>query len=234
MLAKQWKLKDKSDENSSKTLADTLNISGILANLLVNRGITNFQQAKAFFRPSLDMLHDPFLMNGMDDASLRVIKAITGNEIIYIYGDYDVDGTCSAALTYLFFTELGAASEIYIPNRLTEGYGLSKAGIDFIKSKGASLIVTVDCGITAVEETDYAKSLGMDMIICDHHQPGNVIPSACAVLDPLKPGCTYGRRTPNAEHSTLKTFFGCPAAASPGRHSPGIRPCARRNGPVRR
>lgn len=191
MLTKQWKIKEKSDEHNIKTLADALNISGVLANLLLSRGITSFQQAKTFFRPLLDNLHDPFLMNGMEEASFRVIKAITGNELIYIYGDYDVDGTCSAALMYLFLKELGANSEIYIPNRLTEGYGVSKSGIDFIKSKGASLIITVDCGITAIEETIYAKSLGMDMIICDHHQPGNSIPSACAVLDPLKPGCNY-------------------------------------------
>ncbi|MGE5680558.1 MAG: single-stranded-DNA-specific exonuclease RecJ [Bacillota bacterium] len=191
MLKKRWKLRDKADEYKIKSLADSLNISAILANLLIQRNIANFHQAKAYFRPSIEDLHDPYLMNGMQEASLRLIKAITSNELITIHGDYDVDGTCAAALMYLFLKELGAVAEIYIPNRLTEGYGLSKSGIEFIKSKGTSLIITVDCGITAVEETALAKSLGMDMIICDHHQPGSVIPEAFAVLDPLKPGCNY-------------------------------------------
>ncbi|MGE5399468.1 MAG: single-stranded-DNA-specific exonuclease RecJ [Ignavibacteriales bacterium] len=191
MLKKRWKLREKADENITKSLADSLNISPILANLLMQRGVTNFHQAKSFFRPSIEDLHDPFLMKGMEEASFRLIKAITSNERICIHGDYDVDGTCAAALMYLFLTELGAHAEIYIPNRLTEGYGLSKSGIEIIKSKGTSLIITVDCGITAVEETALAKSLGMDMIICDHHQPGNSIPEAYAVLDPLRPGCSY-------------------------------------------
>jgi single-stranded-DNA-specific exonuclease len=191
MLTKQWKLRERTDDNNLKLLADSLKISDSMASLLINRGITSYQAAKTFFRPSLEDLHDPFLMDGMEQASLRVIKAITGNEKIYIYGDYDVDGTCSAALLYLFLKELGGKAEIYIPNRLTEGYGLSKTGIDFIKSKDASLIITVDCGITAVEETEHAKSLGMEMIICDHHQPGSSIPNAFAVLDPLKQRCNY-------------------------------------------
>lgn len=191
MLKKRWKIREKADEHSVKTLADSLNISTILANLLIQRNISTYHQAKAFFRPSFDNLHDPFLMNGMQEASLRLIKAITSNELITIHGDYDVDGTCAAALMYLFLKELGAVAEIYIPNRLTEGYGLSKSGIEYIKNRGTSLIITVDCGITAVDETLMAKSLGMDMIICDHHQPGTVIPDAFAVLDPLKPGCSY-------------------------------------------
>lgn len=191
MLKKRWKHREKGDEKVIKAMASSLNISEVLAALLVERKIDTFQKARAFFRPSLDDLHYPFLMNGMEEASLRVIKAITNNEIIYIYGDYDVDGTCSAALLNLFLRELGASSEIYIPNRLTEGYGVSKGGIEIIKSKGASLIITVDCGITAVEETLFARSLGMDVVICDHHQPGSVIPDAYAVLDPLKPGCNY-------------------------------------------
>ncbi|MEI7810951.1 MAG: single-stranded-DNA-specific exonuclease RecJ [Ignavibacteria bacterium] len=191
MLKKRWKLRDSADENNIKSLSGSLNISEILSNLLIQRGILNYQLAKSFFRPSIDDLYDPYLMNGMEVASLRLIKAVTSNELIYIHGDYDVDGTCAAALMYLFLRELGARAEIYIPNRLTEGYGISKSGIEIISSRGASLIITVDCGITATEETELAKSLGMDVIICDHHQPGNVIPDAYAVLDPLKPGCNY-------------------------------------------
>jgi single-stranded-DNA-specific exonuclease len=191
MLQKKWKLRERAETNTIKQLADSLRITDILANLLIQRGVTTYQSAKTFFSPTLDELHNPFLMNGMEKASLRVIKAITNNELIYIYGDYDVDGTCSAALLYQFLKELGGNAEIYIPNRLTEGYGLSKSGIDFIKSKAATLIVTVDCGITAVEEALYTRSLGMEMIICDHHQPGYTIPDAFAVLDPLKPNCNY-------------------------------------------
>jgi len=191
MLSKNWKLRERADEREIKLFADSLRISNVLASLLISRGVVNYHQAKSFFRPSLDELHDPYLMDGMEKASLRIIKAITSNELIYVYGDYDVDGTCSAALFYLFIKDLGGNAGIYIPNRLTEGYGISTTGIDFIKNKGTSLIVTVDCGITAVEETEYAKSLGMEMIICDHHQPGDKIPNAFAVLDALKPNCNY-------------------------------------------
>lgn len=191
MLKKRWKLREKSDENIVKSLADSLNVTPILSNLLVQRKITNFHLAKAFFRPSIEDLHDPFLMKGMEEASFRLIKAITSNELITVHGDYDVDGTCAAALMYLFLKDLGARAEIYIPNRLTEGYGISKSGIEIIKTRGTSLVIAVDCGITAVEETALAKSLGMDMIICDHHQPGNSIPDAYAVLDPIRPGCNY-------------------------------------------
>ncbi|HMN48383.1 MAG TPA: single-stranded-DNA-specific exonuclease RecJ [Ignavibacteriaceae bacterium] len=192
MLQKRWKIRDVEEENSIKSLAESLNISDVLAKLLFLRGIKTFFQAKNFFRPSLYSLHDPFLMNGMEAATKRVIHAITENQPICIYGDYDVDGTCSTALLYMFLKELGANVEFYIPKRLTEGYGLSKEGIDGIRSlKDTSLLITVDCGITAIEETEYANSLGMDVIICDHHQPKDELPKALAVLDPLKPGCDY-------------------------------------------
>lgn len=130
-------------------------------------------------------------MDGMDAATMRLIKALTENEKICIFGDYDVDGTCSTALLYLFLKELDANIDFYIPKRLTEGYGVSTAGVDHVKSNGASLLITVDCGITAIEETDYANKLGIDVIICDHHQPKEIIPNAVAVLDPLKPHCNY-------------------------------------------
>ncbi|HQJ47214.1 MAG TPA: single-stranded-DNA-specific exonuclease RecJ, partial [Ignavibacteriaceae bacterium] len=154
--------------------------------------IRTFTQAKHFFRPSLDSLHDPYLMHGMENATKRVIQALTENHPICIYGDYDVDGTCATALLYMFLKELGANVDFYIPRRLNEGYGLSKEGIDAIKSNyDAKLLITVDCGITAIEETDYANQLGMDVIICDHHQPKEELPEALAVLDPLKPECQY-------------------------------------------
>lgn len=191
MERKHWKIKDVSDELSVQRLTDSLNISTILARLLVLRDIKTFGQAKQFFRPSIDSLHDPFLMDQMEIATTRVITALTENQKICIYGDYDVDGTCATALLYMFLKELDANVEFYIPRRLEEGYGLSTAAIDSVKEKGTELMIAVDCGITAIAETDYANQLGIDVIICDHHQPKDEIPKAYAVLDPLKPGCTY-------------------------------------------
>ena len=192
MLHKRWKIREVEDDNSLKSLSDSLNISEVLAKLLFIREIKTFSQAKYFFRPSIESLHDPYLMNGMEVAAKRVISALTENQPICIYGDYDVDGTCSTALLYMFLKELGANVDFYIPRRLNEGYGLSKDGIDAIKiNNDAKLLITVDCGITAIEETAYANDLGMDVIICDHHQPKDELPNALAVLDPLKPNCDY-------------------------------------------
>ncbi|HSW54844.1 MAG TPA: single-stranded-DNA-specific exonuclease RecJ [Ignavibacteriaceae bacterium] len=191
MGRRHWKIKDVSDELSVQRLTDSLNISPILARLLVLRDIKTFNQAKQFFRPSLDSIHDPFLMDEMESATTRVITALTENQKICIYGDYDVDGTCATALLYMFLKELDANVEFYIPRRLEEGYGLSTAAIDIVKEKGTQLMIAVDCGITAITESDYANKLGIDVIICDHHQPKEDIPKAFAVLDPLKPGCNY-------------------------------------------
>jgi single-stranded-DNA-specific exonuclease len=153
--------------------------------------VKTFEQAKQFFRPSLADLHDPFLMDGMDKAVERSMRALEAGEKIAIYGDYDVDGTNSAAMLYLFFKERGADVDFYIPDRFTEGYGLSITGIDRLAKTGVSLIITIDCGITAVDQALYASSLGIDMVICDHHEAGDTIPAAYAVLDPIKPGCNY-------------------------------------------
>ena len=191
MVKKKWTLKDPPEKNSVLALADSLNISSILAELLIQRGVTNFFEAKKYFRPSLESIHDPYLMHDMEKAAARVIDAITNNEKICVYGDYDVDGTCSASLMYLFLKELDANVYVYIPQRLTEGYGLSNAGVDSIKKDNVDLIISVDCGITAVDEIEYANTLGIDTIICDHHQPKDVLPNAYAILDPLKPGCDY-------------------------------------------
>ena len=191
MVKKKWTLKEPPDKGSVLALADSLNISTVLAELLIQRDVTNFFEAKKYFRPSLDSIHDPYLMHDMEKAAARVIDALTNNEKITIYGDYDVDGTCSASLMYQFLKELDANVDVYIPQRLTEGYGLSFAGIDQIKNNDVDLIITVDCGITAVDEIDYAKTFGIDTIICDHHQPKETLPNAYAILDPLKPGCEY-------------------------------------------
>ncbi len=191
MLQKRWNIKEKKDDFTVETLAESLNISEILARLLVQRNIKSFNEAKLFFRPSLEYLHDPFLMDGMETATHRLIKALTENEKITIYGDYDVDGTCATSVLYLFLKALDANVGFYIPKRLTEGYGISKQGIDLVKERGTSLLISVDCGITAIEEIDYANQLGMEVIICDHHKPKEEIPNALAVLDPLKPNCNY-------------------------------------------
>ena len=191
MLKKRWKINEIENEYLISSLADSLSISDVLAKLLILRNITDFDKAKTFFRPSLDFLYNPFLMDGMEVATYRVIQALTENQLICIYGDYDVDGTCSTALLYLFLKELGANVEFYIPKRLTEGYGISKSAIDYVKERGTALLISVDCGITAIEEADYVKELGIDLIICDHHQPKEKIPNALAVLDPLKPNCNY-------------------------------------------
>jgi single-stranded-DNA-specific exonuclease len=191
MSQKRWKIKEPPDSKAILALADSLNVSDILAGLLIQHGITNFFEAKLYFRPSLESLHDPFLMHGMHEATQRVILALTNSEKICVYGDYDVDGTCSAALMYLFLKELGARVETYIPNRLTEGYGISVQSIDIIKEHGVKLIISVDCGITAVDEVDHANTLGIDTIVCDHHQAKEKLPNACAILDPIKPGCNY-------------------------------------------
>ncbi|MEJ2505837.1 MAG: single-stranded-DNA-specific exonuclease RecJ [Ignavibacteriaceae bacterium] len=190
-MEKRWNIKEIEDGFAVETLADSLKIYEVLARLLVERGIKSYNDAKKFFRPSLDSLYDPFLMDGMETATYRLIQALTENQLITVYGDYDVDGTCATAILYLFLKELDANVDFYIPKRLSEGYGISKLGIDQVKSKGTSLLISVDCGITAIEETEYANQLGMDVIICDHHQPKEELPNALAVLDPLKPGCNY-------------------------------------------
>jgi len=191
MPEKIWSIKEVEDELAVNDLAESLNISIILARLLVGRNIKTFNQAKYFFRPSTDSFYDPFLMDGMEAATYRLIQALTENQLITIYGDYDVDGTCATAILYMFLKELDANVEFYIPKRLTEGYGISTQAIDHVKSRDTSLLISVDCGITAIEETAYANKLGIDVIICDHHKPKDTIPDALAVLDPLKPSCNY-------------------------------------------
>lgn len=186
-----WKILECPDSFSQQVLVDDLKINPALAKILVLREIDSFRKARQFFKPTLEDLHDPYLLTGMKEAVKRIIRALTNNEKILIYGDYDVDGTNASAMLYLFLTEIGGNVDIYIPNRFTEGYGISRKGIDEAKQNKINLIISVDCGITAIEETKYAKDLGIDLIICDHHEPGDKLPDALAVLDPLKPGCPY-------------------------------------------
>ena len=172
-------------------LAKEINVPDTLARVLCNRGITTYAKAKEFFRPQLSDLHDPFLMDGMDKAVARTIRAVESKERIMVFGDYDVDGTTSAAMLTLFFRDLGAETSFCIPDRIKEGYGVSRLAIDKAKENGINLLVAVDCGITALDQIDYAQSLGIDVIVCDHHEPLEKLPNAVAVLDPLKPGCLY-------------------------------------------
>ena len=163
----------------------------MLASLLVTRGVHTFEEARSFFRPSLSALHDPFLMKDMDLAVARLEKAVASQEKILVYGDYDVDGTTAVALVYSFIRRLTSSVDFYIPDRYDEGYGVSKKGIDWASDNGFTLIITLDCGIKAIDKVKYAEDKGIDLIICDHHLPEEEIPAAAAVLDPKREDCTY-------------------------------------------
>ena len=167
-------------------LAREVGIHPALGKLLFDRGITTAQQARHFFRPQLTELHDPFTMNDMQVAVDRLNLAMGRKERIMVYGDYDVDGCTAVALVYKFLQQFYSNIDFYIPDRYEEGYGISKKGIDFAAQTGVGLIIVLDCGIKAVEEIAYAKSLGIDFIICDHHVPDEVLPCAVAILNPKR------------------------------------------------
>lgn len=190
MLEMEWKYADLPDPEEVKVLCERLNVKEDMAQLLIIRGVSTFEEAKRFFRPTLDELHDPFLMKDMDKAVSRLEEALGNGEKILVYGDYDVDGTTSVALVYSFLKDLGQV-DFYIPDRYKEGYGLSFAGIDHAKENDFSLIIALDCGIRAVDKVAYANTLGVDIIICDHHLPGTELPAACAILDPKQKDCQY-------------------------------------------
>jgi single-stranded-DNA-specific exonuclease len=190
-MEKRWVIKERGDSAVVKQLAGALNVSESLANLMVQRNITSKEEAQTFFNPSLDYLHDPFMMKDMNIAVDRLSTAIKKNEKILVYGDYDVDGTTAVALVYSFLKEQFSNIDYYIPNRYKEGYGVSFQGIDFAAENNCKVVITLDCGIKAVEKIRYAKSKGIDVIVCDHHYPGDEIPKALAVLDPKQPGCSY-------------------------------------------
>ena len=187
----RWTLKPVPNENSVQHLATALGIDETIARLLVQRGIESFAQAKAFFRPQLKDLHDPYLMKDMDIAVQRIQTALSTNERIMVYGDYDVDGTTSVALMATYLETKTEAIATYIPDRFTEGYGVSYAGIDYAADNDFSLIIALDCGVKALKKVAYAKEKGIDLIICDHHRPGDALPQAVAVLDPKRSDCSY-------------------------------------------
>jgi len=191
LMKKRWNYKEAGNPSTVEGLMNSLGIDRILANLLAQRGIETYEQAKKFFRPALEDLYDPFLMKGMQEAVARIEKAIAAGEKILVYGDYDVDGTTAVALVYSFLRKYVNSVATYIPDRYSEGYGISYTGIDFAIEQGYSLVIALDCGIKAVEKVEYAQQKGVDFIICDHHLPGDSIPKAAAVLDPKQPDCNY-------------------------------------------
>ena len=190
-MQKRWVEQEVVNFAAVSELASSLKINEILAGLLVSRGITTFEEARNFFRPQLEHLHDPFLMKDMELAIDRIEKAIALHEKILVYGDYDVDGTTSVALVYSFFKKYHDAIEFYIPDRYKEGYGISTQGIDYAAEHGYSLIIALDCGIKSLDKIAYANEKGVDFIICDHHLPGSELPAAVAVLDPKRSDCEY-------------------------------------------
>lgn len=187
----RWTLKPSVDEHKVQHLVDALAVDRSIAHLLVQRGIETFEEAKAFFRPQIEDLHNPFLMKDMDKAVERIECALATNERILVYGDYDVDGTTSVALMATYLETKTDQIATYIPDRFEEGYGVSYKGIDYAIDNDFTLIIALDCGVKAIDKVQYAKDNGVDFIICDHHRPGEKLPQAVAVLDPKRADCTY-------------------------------------------
>ena len=190
-MQKRWIVKEAADQSQAEQLANAINVDETLAALLLQRDINSYAEAKDFFRPSLKNLHDPFLLKDMDHAVRRLSLAIQRNEKILIYGDYDVDGTTSVALVYGFLSSFYPRIAYYIPDRYDEGYGISSQGIRYAAAQQFSLIVSLDCGIRAVDLVNEARQLGIDFIIGDHHRPGNILPPAHAIINPKQIGCQY-------------------------------------------
>ena len=190
-MSYRWVYSDPPGGESTDEIQKSLNIPSEIACLLNIRGIESYEQAKAFFRPERVSLHDPFLMKDMEAAACRLSAAIRNHERVVIYGDYDVDGTTAVSLLHTFLKSFGLDVDYYIPHRFKEGYGINPEGIRYAIDNKADLIVSVDCGITAIDEAKYAKENGIDLIICDHHTVGDEIPDAIAVLDPKRSDCNY-------------------------------------------
>ncbi|WP_339697813.1 single-stranded-DNA-specific exonuclease RecJ [Algoriphagus aquimarinus] len=186
-----WKQKPKTSQPAIDQLSKEINVNLTLANMLINRGVESFEQAKSYFRPSLTSLHDPFLMKDMTEAVDRIQAAIAKDEKIMVYGDYDVDGTTAVALMYGFLKTIYPDVVFYIPDRYKEGYGISEKGVRFAAENEIKLIIALDCGIKAIEKVALATELGVDFIICDHHTPGDELPAAIAVLDSKRSDCNY-------------------------------------------
>jgi single-stranded-DNA-specific exonuclease len=189
-MQRRWKILS-ADKQKADSLKQSLKISSVICNILVQRGIETYEQSKDFFRPQLEQLHDPWLMKDMDKAVERIVTAVNNNEKILVFGDYDVDGTTAVSCMYSFLKKIYSEVEFYIPHRYREGYGISKLGIDFAKENGYTLIISLDCGIKSVDLIQYAKELGIDFVVCDHHLPDETLPPAVAILNPKQKDCNY-------------------------------------------
>lgn len=190
-MDKRWLFKDLPSQSQIDELSSLINTNPYLSTVLIQRGIADFETARKFFRPSLEHLHDPFLMKDMDKAVRRLKRALDNEEKILIYGDYDVDGTTAVSLVYRYLRKFYPDCEVYIPDRYAEGYGVSRAGVEYASTHGFSLIIALDCGIKSSDLVQLADERGIDFIICDHHLPGDAIPDAVAVLDPKRSDCQY-------------------------------------------
>ena len=226
----QWRVTD-SDLATRQGLAAATDLSPLLCQVLINRGMTDAAAVQAFLTPSLHDLHDPYRLHGMERAVQRLVAAIRQGERIAIYGDYDVDGVTATALLVTFFHELGLKVPYYIPERASEGYGLNANSIRQLASQQVRLLITVDCGSTALEEVALARRLGMDIVITDHHQPPDQLPEACAILNPHQPACTYPNKHLCGVGVVFKLLTALRAAL---RQSPAVdRPSAQPEAPSR-
>ena len=187
----RWNFRESIDENAVQSLKEQLKVPNPIARILVGRGIDTVDAVDTFFAPDLSKLHSPWLMDGMKDAVDRIEQAMASQELVWVHGDYDVDGTSSAALMLHFLRSIGAHADYHIPNRMDEGFGFTPQSVDRAHEHGAKVIITVDVGVTAVSAVDHANKLGIDVIVCDHHQAADDMPEALAILDPIKPGCEY-------------------------------------------
>jgi single-stranded-DNA-specific exonuclease len=191
MQEKRWNIIDPPEQQAVDDLKRAINASDVLATLLIQRGVRDFNAAKTFFNPTVRQLHDPFLMKDMDHAVNRITQAVEGGEHILVYGDYDVDGTTAVSLLYDFILRHYDKVSFYIPDRYKEGYGVSYEGVDFAEDNEVKLMIALDCGVKAIDQIAYARSKGIDFIVCDHHLPGEILPEAVAILNPLQKDCSY-------------------------------------------
>ncbi|MEY4193111.1 MAG: hypothetical protein RJA00_1342 [Bacteroidota bacterium] len=187
----RWRAKPLPNQEQVLQLSESIRVNPYISTILVQRGIDTYEKAEKFFRPKLEDLHNPFEMKDMDVAIKRIQTAVTNQEGILVYGDYDVDGTTAVSIVYSYFKSFNQNIEYYIPDRYKEGYGISRAGLEYAAEKGFTLVITLDCGIRSNDLVDYGNSLGLEMIICDHHLPGDTLPKAAAILNPKRLDCTY-------------------------------------------
>lgn len=191
VMENRWRAKPLPNQEQVLQLSESIRVNPYISTILVQRGIDTYEKAEKFFRPKLEDLHNPFEMKDMDVAIKRIQTAVTNQEGILVYGDYDVDGTTAVSIVYSYFKSFNQNIEYYIPDRYKEGYGISRAGLEYAAEKGFTLVITLDCGIRSNDLVDYGNSLGLEMIICDHHLPGDTLPKAAAILNPKRRDCTY-------------------------------------------